>query len=803
MIKNYLKMVYRSLVRHKLFSFINIFGLAIGLSVCIMISFWVQQELSYDRFHEKSHRIYRVERTLFRDNLFSRWPVSSGGYKQALIDDCPEIENAVRLWRQEFPVKDNMNNIHRQGMYAVDNAVFEIFDFGLEEGDEGTALTEPGTVVLSRENAIKYFGSDDVIGKSLPVEQGENLVDFTVTGILKKAPENSHIQFDMLMSIESFSDELFAEMRSNYLYTYVLVSEQTTKPAIEDRLKIFVEQRLEPVYGDLTGQGLDIHEVLKVQLFPITDIHLHPSVNWELEPGGNINSVYIFSTVAVFILILACINFINLSTARASKRAKEVSLRKTIGANKSQLRAQFILESTLSAFISLGVAFVLCWLFIPVFNQIIAADLSISSLLQLNSLIFLFGTTLIIGFLSGLYPAFYLTKFDPARILKGGLYSGRGNSIFRKNMVVFQFVISTILIIGMITVYKQMSYIQNRSLGFDKENLVVIPARSQQTSQNYSAFRTELLQNSQIVSVTASSDLPGDPLYGNSSVFNRQVSDEPINLINLSSGYDYADTLKMGILAGREFSREFSTDTDGSLLLNEAAVKRIGWTPEEAIGKELDRGDQNRIYRVIGVVKDFNYKSLRSEVEPAVIWLNPNQISMISVRILPAETREILGFIQQKWESTFPGEQFEYSFLDSRFFQLYEKERKMQSIFVVFSSLSILVACLGLFGLATFTAEVKTKEIGVRKVLGASASSVTWLLSKEFVKWIILANIVSWPLVWIMMNWWLQKFAYRTSIGWEIFLLAGFITLFMAVFTFIFQSLKAANANPTDSLRYE
>ena len=650
---------------------------------------------------------------------------------------------------------------------------------------------------------MKYFGTDDVIGKSLPVEEEGNLVDFTVTGILKEVPENSHIQFDMLMSIATYPNELFADMRSNYLYTYVLVNENTKKQALEDRLKTFVEQRLEPVYGDLTGQRLGIHEVLKVQLFPITDIHLHPCVNWELEPGGNINSVYIFSTVAVFILIIACINFINLSTALASKRAKEVSLRKTIGANKSHLRAQFILESVLSAFFSLGVAFVLCLQFFPVFNQIISADLSITSLLRLDNLILLIGTTFVVGILSGLYPAFYLTKFDPARILKGGLHSGRGKSIFRKNMVVFQFVISTILIIGMITIYKQMSYIQNRSLGFDKENLVVIPAISQQTSQNYKTFRTELLQNSQIVSVTASSDLPGDPVYGNSSVFNRQVSDEPINLINMSSDYDYVDTLKMKILAGRGFSREFGTDAYGSILLNEAAVKRIGWTPVEAIGKELDRGNQDRVYRVIGVVQDFNYKSLRSEVEPAVIWLNPDQISMISVRILPSETRDTLAFIQQKWESTFPGERFEYSFLDSRFNQLYERERKMLNIFVVFTSLSILVACLGLFGLATFTVEVKTKEIGVRKVLGASASSVVWLLSKEFVKWIILAFIVACPLVWILMNWWLQNFAYRTSLGWEIFLLAGSITLFMTVFTFISQSLKAANANPVESLRHE
>jgi len=803
MIKNYLKIAYRYLVRNRLYSFINVFGLAIGLSICIIISLWVKQELSYDRFHTKAHRIYRLERELFRDNLYSRWPISSGAYKQALIDDYPEIENAVRLWRREFSIKDHNNFIHRQVLFAADNSVFEMFDFVLEEGSELTALTEPKTVVLTRENAVKYFGSDDVVGRSLSLEWQGEPTDFKVTGILKEVPENSHVQFDMLMSIASYPDERFANWRSNYLYTYVLAREDTSKATLEERLKSFVDQRLEPHYGDLLAQGLGIHEVLKIHLFSITDIHLHPSPNWELEPGGNIQSVYIFSTIAVFILLIAAINFINLSTARAGKRAREVSLRKTVGAAKSQLRRQFMLESALSALLSLVVACGLCLLLIPAFNHIIAEKLSIGLIFRLQNLVSIIGITLTVGILSGLYPAFYLTRFDPARVLKGGSLSGRGKSAFRQNMVVIQFVISTALIIGMFTVYRQMQYIQTRPLGFEKDNLVVIPARSQQISRGYDSFRSELLQHGQVISVSASSDLPGDPLFGNGSVYNRLESDENINLTLMTSHYDYVDALGLEILAGRGFSWEFSTDTPGTMILNEAAANRIGWTPDEAVGKKLDRGDPETTFQVVGVVKNFHYQSLRREVEPAAVMLFPNLMTMISVRIVPGDLERTLSLIREKWEGAFPGELFEYSFLDSRIHQMYEKERKMQNIFAVFSSLSILVACLGLFGLAAFTAEVKTKEIGIRKTLGASTSSVTYLLSKEFVRWIIIANVVAWPLAWFMMNRWLQDFAYRITMGWSVFLIAGFLTLFIALSTSIFQTLKAAFANPVDSLRYE
>ncbi len=804
MFKNHLKIVYRNFVRHKLFSFINVFGLAIGLAICLIISLWVHRELSYDRFRENAHRIYRIERELFRDQSYSRWPITGGLYKQALIDDFPEIENAVRFWRREFAIKDYKNDIHRQQTYAVDNSIFDIFDFDLEEGDKQTALSDPMTVVLTRENALKYFGTGDAIGRSLSFEWGGEQTDFKVTGILKEVPENSHIHFDMLISMASVPEDTFSDWRSNYLYTYILTSEGTLKSDLEEKLKTFVAQRLEPHYGDLLllNEDMTIHDVLKIHLFPIVDIHLHPSINWEVEAGGSILSIYIFSFIAVLILVIACLNFVNLSTARANKRAKEVSLRKTVGADKYQLRGQFIQESVLLAFVSLGIALAMDSLFVKVYNGIFSENLSLSLLLQPKNLVFLIGATLLIGVLAGLYPAFYLTRFEPAKVIRGNLPAGSAKSVFRRNMVVIQFSISIILIIGMFTIYKQMKYIQNRSLGFDRENVVIIPVRSRQIAQNYESFRNEVKRSSRISSVSASSEVPADTHYSN-SYFSRLDSDEPVSLYMFFTDYDYLDTYRMEVLAGRTFSKEFSTDKAGTIILNQSAAQRFGWTPEEAVGKKLENPYSEDPAQVVGVVKNFNFRSLRIEVEPMALLLDPGYIRAISVRIMPGNFEETLSFIREKWKGAFPGEQFEFGFLDNRINQMYTNEKKMQRIFVIFSSLSILVSCLGLLGLVSFTTEVRTKEIGIRKALGASTGSVILLLSREFIKWIILANIVAWPLAWFMMKKWLQNFAYRTEIGWIVFVLAGFVITFIATFTFIFQTVKTAHADPVDSLRYE
>jgi putative ABC transport system permease protein len=802
MFKNYIKIAFRNLIRHKMFSLINISGLAIGLSICMIISLWIQRELSYDRFHKNGHRIYRVERELFRDNLTSRWPITGGRYKDALISDFPEIENAVRFWRREFSIKDYNSFVHRQQLFAVDNSVFDIFDFSLEEGDPQSALTEPMTVVLTRENAFKYFGTEDVIDRSLTFEWNGEPVDFRVTGILREVPENSHVHFDMLMSISSYSEKPFTDWRSNYLFTYVLVSEKTSKSDLEEKLKTFVSRRLEAHYGDLLSQGFEIHEVLKMHLFPITDIHLHPSVNWELEAGGNVTSVYIFSSIAVLILIIACINFMNLSTARASRRAREVGLRKTVGAGINQLRGQFMQESVLFAAVAFVLALFLCALLIPAFNKIFTENLSPHLLWRAKNLIIFIGITLAVGFFAGLYPAFYLTRFDPTDVLQGGPRSGSGKSTFRRTMVIVQFSISVALIIGMFTIYQQMRYIQNRSLGFDRENVVLIPVRSRQVEQRFESMRNAFLSSSQILSVATSNDVPGETFYSNTNFISRERSDEPVLLIVLMADHNFVDTYRMDVLTGRNFSKAFSTDTMGTVILNEAAVRRFGWTPEEAVDNELSFMREAR-GKIVGVVKDFNYRSLHTEVEPMALLLNPDYIRTISVRIKPGDVGKTLHFLQKTWEETFPDEQFEYSFLDRRIHQLYEREDKMQNIFIVFSCFSIFVACLGLFGMAAFMTVQRTKETGIRKVLGASVGSVVLLLSKEFMRWVFLANFIGCPLAYFIMNHWLQDFAYRIELGLSVFLLPVLLTLFIAWITVSFHTIKSARANPIDSLRYE
>ena len=803
MLKNYLMIAGRNLGRHKLFSFINIFGLAVGLGVCMMICLWVLKESGYDRFHKNADRIFRVERELFRDNLYSRWPITGGVYKQALIDDIPEVENAVRFWRGQFVIKDHKNFKHQQPLYAVDNSVFEIFDFALEEGDQKTALTEPLTVVLTSENALKYFGTGNAVGRSLPIQWDGKMADFKVTGILKKVPENSHIRFDMLVSIASYPKERFTNWRANNLYTYVQLRKGASIRDVEKKLKTFVEQRLKPYYGDLMGQGRGIHEVLKMRLFPLTDIHLRPSVNWEAEPGGSVLSVYAFSLVAVLILIIACLNFVNLSTARAGKRAKEVGLRKTIGAGKGRLRRQFIHESLILTFIALGIAFVLSELFVRAYNRIFAGNLSLSPLITPENLAVIVAAAFAVGILAGLYPAFYLARFEPAEVLKGGTFQGKKRSRFRRNLVVVQFGVSIVILIGMFTVSKQMSYIRTRSLGFDKSSLVLVQVRSNQGAQGYESFRNELLRDPKILAVSSGADAPGDPLYSNGAVM-LQGSNEVVNMTFYTTGYDYTETYRMDLAAGRAFSRAFATDATGAVILNESGAKRIGWTLAEAVGKKLILGGgTNPAVSVVGVVKNFNYKSLRNEIEPTVIVLNPGAVSQISVRIKPGEEEGAVRFIKENWERAFPEDQFEYRFLDSRLEGLYAGEKNIRNFCTVFSSLSILISCLGLLGLVSFTAEEKTREIGIRKALGASTGRVLLLLSKEFIKWILLANVLAWPLAWFLMNKWLENFAFKTAVGWKVFLWTAFLTMSFGVITFIIQTVKAASANPSDSLRYQ
>ena len=805
MLKNYFKIAFRNLLRNKLYSSINLTGLAIGLAACLMIWLWVQDEMSYDRFHTNAERIYRVERKFdFRD-MHGQAPITGGTYGPALVSDYPEIENHVRLHRNELSIKDHRNIFHKTQLIVSDNSIFEIFDFHLESGDPKTALTQPKSMVLTRENAIKYLGTEDAIGKFLTVDWSGTLADFQITGILEEIPHNSHVQFDVLASISSYPPEQLNTWFNNFLYTHVLVKEGTDIEALQDKFSGFLTKYMAADLVKIIGPEIDVNDVFQLKLVSLLDIHLHPAQEFEIEPQGSMTSIYIFSAIAVLILIIACINFMNLSTARANKRAREVGIRKTVGAHKRQLRGQFLGESVLLAFIALVLAVLLIRLFLSVFNSISGKLLSLSMLFQMSNWIILIGIALAAGLLAGLYPAFYLTRFDAAKVLKGGAQSGTGKSVFRRSMAVLQFVISITLIIGTLVIFRQMDYIQKKSLGFDKENVIILPAESNQVRQNAEAFRNTLKEDTRIKSVAVSSNVPGSSMFSDTT-YKRGDTDEIFPLIFMETDYEFVDTYGFDVTHGRRFSKEFSTDIDGAIMVNQAAAREIGYTPEEAVGKKLLRFMSLTEFKeltIVGVVENFHFKSLHRIIEPCLLELNPENFDTISIRIMPGDFRGTIGFIQQKWGEIFPGEQFEYSFLDSRIDLLYKSEGRMRSIFLIFAILSIFVACLGLFGLATFTAEERTKEIGVRKVMGATAANIVLLLCKEFAKWVLVANVVAWPVAYFIMSKWLQNFAYQTSVGLWPFVLSAVLALLIALFTVSYQSIKAAITDPVECLRYE
>ncbi len=805
MFKNYFKTAMRNLFRNRLYSLINLIGLAIGLASCLMIWLWVQDELSYDRFHTNAERIYRVERKFdFRD-MHGQDPVTGGTYGPALVSDYPEIENYVRLHRNELSIKSHRNIFFKQQLIVADNSIFDVFDFQLEEGDPETALTRPKSMVLTRANALKYLGTEDAVGKSITVDWRGTLVDFQVTGILKEVPRNSHVRFDVLASLSSYPPEQMSTWFSNFLYTYVLVREGTDINDMESKFSSLFTKYMAADFAKVIGPETDINDVFQLKLIPLLDIHLHPALEFEIEPQGSLSSVYIFSFIAVLILIIACINFMNLSTARANKRAKEVGVRKTVGANKRQLQGQFLGESVLFAFLALLLAVVLIRLFIPVFNLISGKLLSMGTLFHAGNLFILIGITLAAGLLAGLYPSFYLTWFDPSIVLKGGTQSGTGRSVFRRSMVLIQFVISITLIIGTLIIYKQMNFIQKKSLGFDKENMVLFSAESKAIHQNIEVFRNTLTADPRIKSVAVSSNIPGSAMFSDTT-YKRPDTDEIFPLIFMDVDYEFVDTYGFNVTHGRSFSKEFSTDIDGAIMLNQAAAREIGYMPEEAVGKKLLRFtdvDKFKELTIVGVVENFHFKSLHRVIDPCLLELDTDDFDIISARVMPGNISGTINFIQQKWGEVFPEDQFEYRFLDNRIDLLYKSEERMRRLFLIFAVLSIFVACLGLFGLAAFTAEERTKEIGVRKVLGASAVNILWLLGKEFSRWVIVANVIAWPIAYFVMKKWLQNFAYQTNIGLWSFVLSALLALIIALFTVSYQSVKAALTNPVDCLRYE
>jgi putative ABC transport system permease protein len=815
-IKNHLKIAVRNLLKYKVYSFINILGLAIGMACCILILLYIQDELSYDRFHENAHRIFRVSRQWFNPDGTSSLHLGHVAPPIAplLKNDFPDIIHAVRLIGGGTTlVRYEARYFEEPGFYFADPEIFDVFTLPFIKGDPKTALLDPNSVVITEEMAAKYFGNLDPINQVINIDGG---ADLKVTGVMKSIPHNSHFHVDFLGAMKLLEQFFGADVfqynwGSNNYATYLLLPKGYDLRQLEAQFPAFLDRHLTAAYQRETGQAPPQQPSLgnKLHLWPLTDIHLYSHLDSEIEPNGDIKNVYIFSSVAFFILLIACINFMNLATARSANRAREVGLRKVVGADRLRLVNQFLGESIVLAFIALLVAVLIVEISLPTFNDFVGKELGLNAGRNLAAALALAGIAVLVGILAGSYPAFFLSRFQPAVVLKGQSNSRAGHAALRKGLVVFQFAISIILIISVGVVNSQLEFCRTKNLGLNKEHVIILPS-SEQMIQKFPDFKNRLRQHPTIIAVTASKRVPSARLLDSSGA--RMIDgakSEPIHfrIANVRVDHDFIPTYGMEIVAGRNFSTEFPTDSMQAFILNETAVKQLGWaSPQDAIDKPFGYG--NRDGKIIGVVKDFHYESLHVPIAPVVMYIMPPSFNSISVRIRPEHTQDVtstLGFLEKVWQEYRPNFPFTYSFLDDRYEQLYRSEHKLGQMFGAFSALAIFIGCLGLFGLASYTAEQRTKEIGIRKVLGASVSNVVMLLTKDFTKLVGLATLVSWPLAYYAMNSWLQDFAYRIQINSQFltFLIAAALALVIALITVSVQAVKAALSNPVNSLRYE
>ncbi|UCF62850.1 MAG: ABC transporter permease [bacterium] len=818
MFKNYLKVTFRNLWFQKGYTLINVSGLAIGLLCCLLIVMYVLDELSYDKHFLNSERIYRVGvRGVVGDQDISGVQTSSL-MAHTLIDEYPEVLNATRLHHTPNMLVRYGEKVFNETRFMwVDSNFFDVFSIPLVYGDPATALSKDHTVAMTLEVAKKYFDDpSQAIGETVTFEDG---TPYVVSAIISNPHPNSHFHYGMLSPLSSWEWNYEEFWLNHFMYTYVMLHKQADPPQLEAKFPSFIEKYVAGHLQRISGMSLQEFEAsgshLSYFLQPLQDIHLKSHFTGELEPNSDIKYVYILSLIAVFILLIASINFMNLATSRSAGRSKEVGVRKVMGSTRRQLILQFLFESVLLTTIAMIIALIMMELLTPSFNNIAGKNLSLGYASNWFVFPMLISITVLVGTLAGSYPAFFLSSFRPVLVLKGMIGKKNRGRNFRNVLVVFQFGISILLFISTFIIYGQMKYIQNKRLGFSKENIVVIkrgwaigqkPDGSLiETAPNATvidAFKNDLLANPHIISITGSSSLPGKELRNVIFTPEGALKEEqhPINLY--MADYDFARTLNLELVEGRFFSREVASDSL-AVVLNESAARVLGYDPPY-VGKRVGFPGNSRFYlTIVGVVKDFHYESLHKPIAPLLIGFENLYRTYISVRIRPQDVSETIKYIEQTWSKFIPYKPFEYFFFDDDYDQLYQAEQRISVLFTVFSVLAILIACLGLFGLASFTAERRTKEIGVRKALGASVPNIVFLLSREFTKWVIIANVLAWPLAYYFMNQWLEGFAYRIEINLFTFILASLITLFIALVTVSYQSIRAATINPVEAIRYE
>lgn len=785
---NYLKIAFRNIVKYKTYAIINILGLATGIACSILILMWVFNEYDYDKFHSKGDRIYRVLQHI-KYNDIETWAITQGPVGLGLKEITPEIENYARFRFTRWPIKYEESNYEFAGAYT-DSSVFELFDFQLIKGNSKSVLNAPHSIVLTKSMAKSIFGNEDPVGKILKVKGNYGLV---VTGIMEDVPDNSHIKFDFLSTMV-FAKELGHTVdiwTNSGFYTYFLLSESADPDKVTKKIYNFLDDK----------PTLEKWEKLTLQ--PLYNIHFSNDIGFEAGETVNYQYIIIFSSAAIFILLVACINFMNLSTARASIRAKEVGLRKVVGAKKSQLMKQFMSESVVITFISLLMAIILSGLFIPVFNTIAGKNFSFTYFTEPKILLSLFAVLIITGLISGSFPALVLSSFKPIKILRSNsVLNDRGIKL-RKVLVVFQYIITAALLVGTLVVYDQIKFMQNMPLGYDKENIINFRANNN-FMERYDAFRNELLKNPNIINVCKSEDIPTNSVTFSNALWRWEGYDpeNPVLFRATVVDNDFFDTYGIKIKAGRIFSDNFPSD-NSALVINETAAKIIGY--DEPVGKNFYYDNKNSLleFKIIGVVEDYNFRSLHSPIDPLILVKPWRDVNLISVKLRAGNIPQAIAKVENTYEKFGNEAGLNFSFLDESLNLLYESEENIGNILKYFAVLAIFISCLGLIGLSSFMALRRTKEIGVRKVLGASVFKVIILLVKEFLLYVAIANIIAWPIAYYLMNDWLQDFAYHTSIGVWIFLFTGAVAVFLAIITTSYQSVKAALSNPVEALKYE
>jgi len=809
MFANYFKTAIRNILKQKGYSLINITGLAVGVMAFIMIMLYVRDELSYDRYNSKADRIYRVATRGIISGAEFHMAVSPAPVGAAFVNEIPGVLASTRVRNFGFPVIRYNNKVFSEELwFTADSSFFDVFDVEFIQGDSRTALTQPNTVVLTRSTAERYFGKEDPMGKTMNSDKRR---DYIVTGVIEDPPHNTHLHYDFLASLLSFPDAANDPIWvSNNFYTYILLDQTNNPEQVQDEFPGMVtkyagpqiEQFLGVSWEKLSEQGAQYG----FHLQPLVDIHLTSNLEYEVEPNGNITYIRIFSIIALFILIIACINFMNLATARSAKRAREVGVRKTLGSNRSQLIQQFLTEAILLTFFAFLVALLLVQLLLPMYNNLVRLHLNLNLFTDPIMIPGLILLILVVGLVSGSYPAFYLASFNPVKVLKGSAQaSSRSNSWLRSGLVIFQFIISITLFTGTMVVFNQLNFIQNKELGYTKDNVVIVE-KTDDIGQQIQAFMNDLRQDQRILSVSNATSLIGHNTGNNVHQIAGEPAENAIMLSTFQTDDDYVDTYGIKMANGRFFSPDRPSDTL-SAVINQAAADhmQIG----DPIGRYLmtpggPNGQQVNV-EIIGIVDNFHFESLHTQIRPMVMYhFDPQGFGRYTaVKITENDIPETLAYIEEIWKKYAVDQPFEYTFLDDDFDQLYVAEERTKNIATIFSLLAILIACLGLFGLASFIAEQRTKEIGIRKVLGASVSKIYTLLSTDILKLILIATVLSWPITFMTMRRWLENFAYRIEFSHLTFLVAGLLAFIIALTTVTTQAIKAATSNPVNALKYE